>query len=169
MCWSEAFLFVVPGIHATLRIGLAYGPLLAAIALSQLGNIGSIVWYMPVAANQLFRDFGLAVFLACVGFQAGDHFIQRAASIDALWLLLWGAAVSVVPIFFVTVFARKVLRMNFFTLTGLVAGSMTNSTALLFADEMTQSDAPSIAYAAVAPLANLVPIVCAQILAIKAL
>ena len=40
--------------------------MIAAILLSQLGNIGSVVWYMPVASNTLFRDFGLAVFLACV-------------------------------------------------------------------------------------------------------
>jgi putative transport protein len=161
--------FEIPGIHATLRIGLAGGPLLAAIALSQLGNIGSIVWYMPSSANQLFRDFGLAVFLACVGFQAGDHFIEHAASWQALWLLIRGAFVTIVPVFVVAIFARKVLKMNFITLTGLVAGSMTSSTALLFADEMTASDAPSIAYAAVAPLATLVPILCAQLLAIKAL
>jgi putative transport protein len=161
--------FEVPGIHATLRIGLAGGPLLAAIALSQLGNIGSIVWYMPSSANQLFRDFGLAVFLACVGFQSGDHFIQNAASFEALWMLIRGAAVTIVPVTLVAVFARNVLRMNFITLTGLIAGSMTSSPALLFADEMTASDAPSIAYAAVAPLATLVPILCAQLLAIKGL
>ena len=160
---------VLPGIHATLRIGLAGGPLLAAIALSQLGNIGSIVWYMPSAANQLFRDFGLAVFLACVGFSAGDHFIQRAANSQAFWLIGWGAAVTVVPVFVVSIFARKVMRMNFITIAGLVAGAMTSSTTLIFADDFTQSDAPSIAYAAVAPLATLVPILCAQLLAIKAL
>jgi putative transport protein len=160
---------MLPGIHATLRIGLAGGPLLAAIALSQLGNIGSIVWYMPSSANQLFRDFGLAVFLACVGFSAGDHFIQRAANIQAFWLLGWGAAITVVPVFIVAIFAKKVMRMNFITITGLVAGAMTSSTTLIFADDFTQSDAPSIAYAAVAPLATLVPILCAQLLAIKAL
>ncbi len=80
-----------PGLHTTLRIGLAGGPLLAAIALSQFGNIGSIVWYMPVSANQLFRDFGLAVFLACVGLRSGDHFLQHAVEGSGLILLLWGA------------------------------------------------------------------------------
>jgi putative transport protein len=155
-----------PGLNTTLRIGLAGGPLLAAIALSQFGNIGSIVWYMPTSANQLFRDFGLAVFLACVGLQAGDHFIQRAAQGSGLVLLLWGAAVTMLPVFIVGCFARLVLRINFITLSGWVAGAMTSSPALLFADEMTGSDAPAIAYAAVAPLATLVPILCAQILAI---
>lgn len=157
-----------PGLNTTLRIGLAGGPLLAAIALSQLGNIGSIVWYMPTSANQLFRDFGLAVFLACVGLQSGDHFLQHAAQGSGLTLLLWGAAVTLVPVFIVGCYARLVMRMNFITLIGWVAGVMTSSPALLFADEMAGSDAPAIAYAAVAPLATLVPILCAQILAIVA-
>jgi putative transport protein len=155
-----------PGLNTTLRIGLAGGPLLAAIALSQFGNIGSIVWYMPVSANQLFRDFGLAVFLACVGLRSGDHFIQNAAHGSGLVLLLWGAAVTMLPVFIVACFARLILKMNFITLTGWVAGAMTSSPALFFADEMVGSDAPAIAYAAVAPLATLVPIICAQVLAV---
>jgi putative transport protein len=156
----------IPGLHASLRIGLAGGPLLAAIALSQFGNIGSIVWYMPAAANQLFRDFGLAVFLACVGLQAGNHFLQRAATGPGLALILCGIAITLIPIFLVALFARLVLRMNFITLTGWIAGAMTSSPALIFSDELAHSDAPAVAYAAVAPLATLVPILCAQILAI---
>jgi putative transport protein len=156
-----------PGLHITLQIGLAGGPLLVAILLSQLGNIGSIVWYMPVSSNQLFRDFGLAVFLACVGLQAGDHFIQRAAHGAGLSLLLWGAAITIIPLFLVGSFARFALKMNFITLSGWVAGAMTSTPALLFADELTHSEAPAVAYAAVTPLATLVPIICAQILAIR--
>lgn len=156
----------VPGLNITVRIGLAGGPLIAAIALSQLGSIGSIVWYMPASANQLFRDFGLAVFLACVGFRAGDHFIQRAANMTGIALLIWGAVITIVPAFVVGCFARKFLRMNFVTLSGWVAGAMTSSPALLFANELSQSEAPAVAYAAVAPLATLLPILCAQILAI---
>jgi putative transport protein len=155
----------VPGVHAALRIGLAGGPLLAAIALSQLGNVGAMVWYMPTAANQLFRDFGLAVFLACVGLEAGDHFIQRAAQGGGITLLVWGAVLTVVPVFAVGCFARVALRMNFITLAGWVAGAMGSTTTLLFVDEMTHSEAPAVAYAAVAPLATLVPIICAQLLA----
>jgi len=158
----------IPGLHTTLRIGLAGGPLLAAIALSQFGSIGSIVWYMPVSANQLFRDFGLAVFLACVGLQAGDHFIQHAVQESGLTLLLWGAVVTLLPVFIVGCFARLILRINFITLSGWVAGAMTSSSALLFADDMTKSEAPAVAYAAVAPLATLIPIFCSQLLAITA-
>jgi putative transport protein len=156
----------IPGMNITLRIGLAGGPLLVAIALSQLGNIGSVIWYMPASANQLFRDFGLAVFLACVGLRAGDHFIQRAAEGGGLPLLIWGAIITLVPVFLIGCLARLMLKMNFLTISGWVAGAMTSSPALLFADELTHSGAPAVAYAAVAPLSTLVPIICAQVLAI---
>jgi uncharacterized transporter YbjL len=45
---------------------------------------------------------------------------------------------------------------------------MTNATTLVFASEFTESQSPSLAYAAVYPLAMIVPIVCAQILATAA-
>jgi putative transport protein len=159
----------IPGMNTTLRIGLAGGPLLAAIALSQLGNMGSVVWYMPSAANQLFRDFGLAVFLACVGFQAGNGFLEKAASGSGLAILIAGLAVTMLPVFVVACFCRQFLKMNFITLAGWVSGAMTNSVSLLFATESTGTDAPSQTYAATAPLALLLPIICAQILAIVAL
>src|SRR6266850_2802795 len=159
----------MPGLNTTLRIGLAGGPLLAAIALSQLGNIGSVVWYMPAAANQLFRDFGLAVFLACVGLQAGANFLQRAAAPSGVGLLLAGVAVTLLPVFVAGIYCRQFLKMNFITLSGWVAGAMTNSPSLLFADEIAKTESPAITYAAIAPLATLVPIICSQILAIIAL
>jgi putative transport protein len=153
----------LPGMKLPMQIGLAGGPMLAAIALSQLGNIGSVIWYMPVAANQIVRDFGLSVFLACVGFQSGPHFLERAAHQTAF--IFWGAAITIVPVFIVGCVARWIWRINFVTLSGWVAGAMTSSPALLFANEITSSDAPAVAYATVAPLCMLSPIICAQLLA----
>ncbi len=154
----------VPGMHTSVRIGLAGGPMLVAILLSRLGNIGSVVWYMPTAANQILRDFGIAVFLACVGFQTGDHFLQNLIHGGGLPLVGWGIVVSLVPMLVVGTFARLALKMDFVTLSGLTAGAMTNSPTLLFANELTGSNAPAVAYAAVYPLAMLIPVFGAQLL-----
>jgi putative transport protein len=155
---------VIPGLHTRLRIGLAGGPLLAAIALSQLGSIGSVVWYMPIATSTLFRDFGLAVFLACVGLQSGTGFLQNLVQGGGVELVAWGAAVTIVPILFVGLLARSFLKMNFVTLSGWVAGAMTSTPAMMFANELAGSDAPATVYAAVAPLGLLTPIICSQLL-----
>ena len=85
---------MIPGLHTPVRIGLAGGPMLVAIVLSRLGNIGSVVWYMPTAANQLLRDFGMAVFLACVGFQSGDHFLHKVIHEGGLPLIVTRRAVN---------------------------------------------------------------------------
>ena len=156
---------MVPGLNLKLRIGLAGGPMIAAILLSQLGNLGSVIWYMPAAANQLFRDFGLAVFLACVGMQSGNHFFERVSN-GGVQFVVWGALVTIVPVLLVGIFARRVLKMNFIVLSGWVAGAMTSSPALLFADDLAGSDAPALAYAAVAPLGMLAPILCSQLLVV---
>lgn len=155
---------VIPGLHTKLRIGLAGGPLLAAIALSQLGNIGSVIWFMPIAASSLFRDFGLSVFLACVGLQSGDGFLQNLVHSGGVDLVLWGSAITVLPVLTVAVVARWLLKMNFVTLAGWVSGALTSTPALVFANELAGSDAPAAVYAAVAPLGLLVPILCAQLL-----
>jgi putative transport protein len=156
----------VPGMSLRLRIGLAGGPMLAAILLSQLGNMGSLVWYMPAAANQLFRDFGLAVFLACVGLQSGDHFLQRLSTGGGVFFVIWGAIITTLPVLLVGIIARKWMHLNFLTLSGWVSGAMTSSPSLLFASELGKSDAPALAYAAVAPLGMLAPILCAQLLVV---
>ena len=157
--------FTIPGLPAPLQIGLAGGPFLVAIALSQLGSIGSVVWYMPVAANQMVRDMGLCIFLACVGFQSGGGLVERAAD-AGVGLVLAGAAVTLLPALVVACVARWLLRMNFITLTGWLSGTMTSTPALLYATEEARSDAPALAYAAVAPLGELLPIVCAEIVAL---
>ncbi len=154
----------VPGMHTSIKIGLAGGPMLVAILLSRLGNIGSVVWYMPAAANQILRDFGIAVFLACVGFQTGDHFLQHLLHDGGLPMVGWGVLVSLVPMLLVGAFARVVLKMDFVTLSGLTAGAMTNSPTLLFANELTGSAAPAVAYAAVYPLSMLLPVFASQLL-----
>jgi putative transport protein len=154
----------VPGLHTSLRIGLAGGPMLVAIVLSRLGHIGSVIWYMPTAANQLLRDFGMAVFLACVGFQSGDHFFHKLVYEGGLPLIGWGAAITLVPMFLVGLFARWFMKMNYITLSGLISGALTSSPTLLFANEATGSNAPAVAYATVYPLSVMVPVFCAQLL-----
>ncbi len=155
----------LPGMHGAIRIGLAGGPMIVAILLSRLGSLGSIVWYMPVSARNLFRDFGMAVFLSCIGLEAGEGFFGMIASHHGVMLLLWAAVITLVPMLIVGAFMRLVLKINFITLSGFIAGAMTSSPTLLFANELTESSAPSLGYAAVYPLSMLTPIFCAQVLA----
>jgi len=155
---------VFPGLPQPVRLGLAGGPLIVALVLGRFGRIGRLVCHMPVNANLAFRDFGIALFFAAVGLDAGPKFFATVFSAAGLQWLLAGACVTALPLLLVGSFARVVCRMNFIDLSGLLAGSTTNPPALAFATDLAGSDAPTVAYATVYPLTMLLRILCAQVL-----
>jgi len=157
---------MVPGLPQPVRLGLAGGPLIVALVLGRFGRIGRLVCHMPVNANLAFRDFGLALFFAAVGLDAGAKFFATAFSATGLQWMLAGVCVTVLPLVIVCSFARIAWRMNWIDLSGLLAGSTTNPPALTFATSMAGSDAPTLAYATVYPLTMLLRILCAQLLAL---
>lgn len=157
---------VVPGLPQPVRLGLAGGPLIVALVLGRFGRIGRLVCHMPASANIAFRDFGIALFFAAVGLDAGAKFFATVFSAAGLQWMLAGACVTILPLLVVCSFARIVWRMNFTDLSGLLAGSTTNPPALTFATSLAGSDAPTVAYATVYPLTMLLRILCAQLLAL---
>lgn len=155
-----------PGIPQPLRLGLAGGPLIVAILFGRMGHWGRLVWHMPKNSNLAFREFGIALFFASVGLLAGRDFFSIVFSrTGAIWASI-GICVTMIPLLAVGTFARKVWKMNYLTLSGAIAGSMTDPPALAFATNITGSDAPNVSYAAVYPLTTLLRIMLAQILAV---
>jgi putative transport protein len=156
----------IPGLPQPVRLGLAGGPLIVALLLGRFGRIGRLVCHMPLNANLAFRDFGIALFFAAVGLDAGAKFFATVFSATGVQWMLAGAGVTVLPLLAVCIFARVAWKMNFIDLSGLLAGSTTNPPALTFATSLAGSDAPTVAYATVYPLVMLLRILCAQVLAL---
>lgn len=156
----------VPGFGSTLRLGLAGGPLLAAILFSRLGHVGRLTWYMPMSANFMLRELGIVLFLACVGLKSGGPFVETLSSGSGLTWLLFGAVITAVPLLAVAAVARATLKLNFTSICGLLAGAMTDPPSLAFAGGLVKSDAPSVSYATVYPLVMLLRVLFAQILAV---
>lgn len=156
----------VPNMPTPLHLGLAGGPLVVAIVLSRIGRIGPVIWYMPLNANIAFRELGILLFLSCVGLKAGEQFVETVVTPQGLAWLGAAALVTSVPLLLVGTVARRFFRLNFMSLSGLIAGSMTDPPALAFANTVARSDAPSIAYATVYPLTMLLRILAAQVLVI---
>jgi putative transport protein len=158
-----------PGMPQPVRLGLAGGPLLVAIMVSRIGRIGPLIWHMPANANLAFRELGITLFLACIGFQAGDQFFTTVMTRTGLIWLAAGLCVTVIPVMIVGIVGRSVFKLNFMTLSGLLAGSMTDPPALAFAGSISQSDAPNVAYATVYPLAMFLRILTVQVLVLMLL
>ena len=88
----------MPGLPVPVRLGLAGGPLILAILLARVGNIGRLVWYMPGNVNYALRELGIILFLACIGLKSGAQFLNTLLSPSGLLWLICGAVITVVPI-----------------------------------------------------------------------
>jgi putative transport protein len=156
----------VPGLPVPVRLGIAGGPLILALILSRIGHFGPLVWHMPMTANLAFRELGITLFLACVGLKAGRPQHRGHEMLAGLQWLAAGALLTLVPLLLAAAVGHWVFRLRFVTLSGLLAGAMTDPPALAFACAIARADAPNVAYATVYPLTVVLRILCAQVLAL---
>jgi putative transport protein len=154
--------FVIPGLPAPAKLGLAGGPLLVALFLGHKGRIGKLDFFMTPGANLFIRELGIVLFLACVGLSSGEKFIQTIVDGGYVWMA-YGAVITLVPILIVGIVAR-LMKINYLTICGVLAGSMTDPPALEFANSMAPGQAQSTAYATVYPLVMFLRVLLAQIL-----
>lgn len=160
-----SFPLTVPGMPAPLKLGLAGGPLIVAMLLSALGRVGRVVWYLPAPANYMMREIGISLFLASVGLKSGDKFVQTLSQGDGWVWIFCGAFVTLVPLVAVGVWARLKMKLNYLSISGLLAGSHTDPPALAFANQLAPaSNAQVISYAAIYPLVMILRVLMAQIL-----
>ncbi|MBC7954017.1 MAG: putative transporter [Rhodospirillaceae bacterium] len=154
----------IPGLPAPLKLGLAGGPLIAAIVLARIGHLGPLVWFLPPSANQVLRELGIVLFLGAVGVQSGSHFVDTLVNGDGLLWMGYGVLVTALPLAVVGLLARLWLKLNFLTLMGVMSGAMTNPPALQYSNTMQHSEAQALAYATVYPLAMFLRVLSPQIM-----
>ncbi len=152
-----------PGIPQPIKLGLAGGPLIIAILLGHFGPKHKITTFTTMSANLMVREIGISLFLAAVGLGAGENFVSAIAS-GGYWWILYGAIITIVPAFLTFVIARLLVRLNFYQVCGLIAGSCGNPPALAFAQGMYGSDYTSVTYATVYPLSMFLRVLVAQLL-----
>lgn len=152
----------IPGLPAPAKLGLAGGPLIIALILGHKGRIGKLDFYMTPGANLFIRELGIVLFLACVGLSAGGNFVQTLTNGGYVWLV-YGAIITLVPLLIVGTIA-SMMKLNYLSICGLLAGSMTDPPALEFANSIAPVQAQSTAYATVYPLVMFLRVLLAQVL-----
>jgi AspT/YidE/YbjL antiporter-like protein len=156
----------VPGIPIPLKLGIAGGPLLAALFLGKLRKTGPLKWTLPGSSNLVLRELGITMFLACVGLRSGEKFLHSLLDGEGLKWMLMGTLITIIPLIFAAFLSRCVMKMNFLAICGLLAGSMTDPPALSFAEKTTSSELPAVSYATVYALTMFLRITLAQLLVI---
>ena len=139
--------FFIPGINENLRLGLTGGPLVVAILIGYFGPKYNLVTYNTISANLMLREIGICIFLACVGLGTGEQFIETVATEKGMIWIVYGIAITMIPIILGGIIGRFVFHINYFTLLGVLAGANTNPSALAYVRDQTSADAPTVGYA----------------------
>lgn len=154
----------IPGLSQPVKLGLAGGPIVAALVFSSLGHLGKhIIFHVGKGANNLMREFGIALFLACVGLLSAQGFVTYAFSAQGVTWILCALCIAMIPLLVVGIVARLFFKENYTALMGVMAGSCTDPPALAFANGTAGNELPGLAYATVYPLTMLMRVVGAQI------
>ena len=156
--------FYLPGIQAPLKLGLTGGPLVVAILIGFLGPKFHLITYNTISSNLMIREIGLCIFLACVGLGTGKEFIDTVFNGNGLAMVGYGAIITMLPLLIGGLIGRYALHLNYYTLIGVLAGANTNPPALRYANDLTASDSPAVAYSTVYPFAMFLRIITIQIL-----
>lgn len=155
--------FMIPGIPQPVKLGLAGGPLIVSILISKFGPKYKLVTYTTMSANLMLREIGIALFLACVGLGAGENFVETVLNGGYKWIG-YGVIITVVPLLIIGFIGRKICKLNYFTLIGMISGSMTDPPALSYSNSIAGNDAPSVGYATVYPLTMFLRVITAQLM-----
>jgi putative transport protein len=156
----------IPGI-GTVTLGIGGGPLIVALVLGKLRRTGPLLWVMPLPANIVLRNFGLAIFLASVGINAGAPFVRTVAE-SGFTMLFVGAAVLLSTALIVLLVGYYVMKIPYDDLVGVASGATGNPAILVYSTRMAPTERPDIGYAMIFPSMTIVKVIAVQIVGLLA-
>lgn len=151
----------LPSMSMPVKLGFAGGTLITAILVSNFGTRLRLNTHNTVSANQMLRELGITLFLACVGLSVGEDFVDKLMSGGLVWMG-YAALMTLIPLWVTLAIGRLWLRLDYFTLLGFVAGNMTFAPALSLTQDATRNNVPSIRYATIYPLTLFLRVMAAQ-------
>ena len=155
---------MIPSLPVPLKLGLAAGPLLAALFISRYGGVGVIHSYINNGAIHFMKDFGICLFFAAVGIKAGHGFYDNFVANNGWMWIYYGCYITFIPLTILVLISRFVFKLNFYQMVGIMSGSYTDPAALAFSTKYLDSDIPNQSYATVYPLVTISRILVAQLL-----
>lgn len=154
----------IPSLPVPIKLGFAAGPLIVALLISRYGGISFIHSYINNGAIYFMKDLGICLFFAAVGIHAGDGFYDNFVKYNGWSWLLFGSAITFIPLITMVIVGRFFMKINFLQLAGIMSGSYTDPAALSFSTNYLDSDVPIQSYAQVYPLVTIFRIFVASLL-----
>ncbi len=157
----------IPGV-GTVNLGIGGGPLIVALVLGYLRRTGPMLWTMPLPANIVLRNFGLAIFLAAVGINAGQPFVKTVTE-SGLTMLFIGVAILMTTVLIVLLVGHYLMKIPYDDLVGIASGATGNPAILVYSNRMAPTERPDINYAMIFPSMTIVKVIAVQIVGLLAL
>ena len=155
---------MLPGLGQPFKLGIAGGTLIVAILMGAFGTKWHLVTYTTTSANLMIREIGIALFLAAVGFGAGKTFIPTLIGGGYVWIG-YGVIITLLPLLIIGFISRQWLKLDYFTLMGLIAGSTTDPPALAYATgQSANNDRAAVAYSTVYPVTMFLRVLTGQLM-----
>jgi putative transport protein len=155
---------MLPGLGQPFKLGLAGGSLIVAILIGAFGTKWHMVTYTTTSANLMIREIGISLFLASVGFGAGSSFIPTLVGGGYLWIG-YGVLITLLPLLIIGCIGRMWMKLDYFTLMGMIAGSTTDPPALAYATSQSSvNDRAAVAYSTVYPLTMFLRVLTGQLM-----
>jgi putative transport protein len=156
----------IPGV-GTVTLGIGGGPLIVALIFGYLRRTGPLLWVMPLPANIVLRNFGLAIFLAAVGINAGQPFVRTVAE-SGFTMLFIGMAVLLTTVAIVLLVGYYLMKIPYDDLVGVASGATGNPAILVYSTRMAPTEKPDIGYAMIFPSMTIVKVVAVQVVGLMA-
>ena len=156
----------IPGV-GTVTLGIGGGPLIVALILGKMRRTGPMLWTMPLPANIVLRNFGLAMFLATVGVNAGQPFVRTVAE-SGLTMLFIGVAVLLTTVLIVLLVGHYLMKIPYDDLVGVASGATGNPAILVYSTKMAPTERPDIGYAMIFPSMTIVKVIAVQVVGLLA-
>lgn len=156
--------FTLPGMDSSIHLGIAGGPIIMGILIGAFAPRFHFIAYATRSASLMLRKLGLALYLACLGLDAGKDFLATVVRPEGLLWIGLGFVLTVLPVIIVGVVALRMKKFDFGTICGILCGSMANPMALGYANDTVNGETSNISYATVYPLGMFIRVIIAQVL-----
>lgn len=154
----------IPGMSVPVKLGIAGGPIIMGILMGAFGPRLHLTTYTTHSANLMLRQFGLAVYLACLGLSAGPGFFETVMCPEGLVWIAISLVLAIVPVLLFGYLASRFFKVEYGSNVGMLCGIMANPIALNYALSTVDDDEPSVAYATVYPVGIFLRVISAQLL-----
>jgi putative transport protein len=152
----------LPG-GSSFSLGATGGPLIMGLIFGHFGHIGKLDLKVKEHLLSIFQEFGLVLFLIGAGIEGGAAFVDTLKVYGGL-LFVWGALMTIVPLFVGFFFAKYVLKLSLLNNLGSITGGMTSTPALGALIQSSGTSNVASAYAATYPIALVSVVLASQFL-----